>query len=202
MQRLPMRCRTNLTGARAGMRRSSARSSATAPASSPRSASSCSASGACTPLRISLPCVGTAALRKPGAAGSELASCTPCPQGTGTGLCTIHSWCFNSAFKCAQQGFQGQKSLHARLPVSAHVRQCMPHSACSLCREIRAHVAEPFWYLHVTYRAPEGQQCAFHWRRGHIFDHAVATVLYEMCVEAPLATITRVRPGHLHRTFR
>ena len=24
----------------------------------------------------------------------------------------------------------------------------------------------------------------------------------EMCVEAPLATITRVRPGHLHRTFR
>ncbi|CAK0738823.1 hypothetical protein CVIRNUC_001098 [Coccomyxa viridis] len=58
--------------------------------------------------------------------------------------------------------------------------------------EIRAHVAEPFWYIHVTYRAPEGQQCTFHWRRGHLFDHAVATVLYEMCVEAPLATITRV----------
>ncbi len=78
----------------------------------------------------------------------------------------------------------------------------MQRSACVVCREIRAHVAEPFWYIHVTYRAPEGQQCTFHWRRGHLFDHAVATVLYEMCVEAPLATITRVRPGRLHRTFR
>ena len=104
MQRLPMRCRTSLTGARAGMRRSSARSSATAPASSPRSASSCSASGARTPLRISLPCVGSAALRKPGTAGSELASCTPCPQGAGTRLCTTHSWCFNSAFSKACKG--------------------------------------------------------------------------------------------------
>ena len=61
---------------------------------------------------------------------------------------------------------------------------------------------EPFWYIHVAYRAPEGQQCTFHWRRGHLFDHAVATVLYEMCVEAPLASITRVSPAHLRSTFK
>ncbi len=52
------------------------------------------------------------------------------------------------------------------------------------CREIRAHVSEPFWYIHVMYRTPEGQQCTFSWRRGHIYDHAIATVLYENCVDA------------------
>ena len=60
------------------------------------------------------------------------------------------------------------------------------------CREIRAHIAEPFWYIHVMYRAPAGQQCTFHWRRGHIFDHPVATVLYEQCVQSPTAKITKV----------
>ena len=94
------------------------------------------------------------------------------------------------------------ENFHARSPVSPHVRRYMQHSACALCREIRAHIAEPFWYIHVTYRAPEGQQCTFHWRRGHIFDHAVATVLYEMCVEAPLATITRVSPAHFLHDFK
>ena len=63
--------------------------------------------------------------------------------------------------------------------------------AAGVAREIRAHVPEPFWYIHVSYRAPEGQACAFTWARGHIYDHAVATVLYETCVDAPLATVTR-----------
>jgi hypothetical protein len=60
-----------------------------------------------------------------------------------------------------------------------------------LCREIRSHVAEPFWFIHAAYRPPQGQACTFAWQRGHIYDHAVATVLYEACCEAPLATITK-----------
>ena len=70
----------------------------------------------------------------------------------------------------------------------------LTHQGCVLraaAREIRSHVPEPFWYIHVSYRAPEGQTCAFTWTRGHIYDHAVATALYETCVDEPLATITR-----------
>lgn len=60
------------------------------------------------------------------------------------------------------------------------------------CREIRAHVSEPFWYIYVMYRTPEGQQCTFSWRRGHIYDHVIATVLYENCVDSPKARIAKV----------
>ena len=42
------------------------------------------------------------------------------------------------------------------------------------------------------YRTPEGQQCTFSWRRGHIYDHAIATVLYENCVDSPTARIAKV----------
>lgn len=62
------------------------------------------------------------------------------------------------------------------------------------CREIRAHVSEPFWYIYVMYRTPEGQQCTFSWRRGHIYDHAIATVLYENCVDESTARIAKVGP--------
>ncbi len=61
-----------------------------------------------------------------------------------------------------------------------------------LRREIRAHISEPFWYIYVMYRTPEGQQCTFSWRRGHIYDHAIATVLYENCVDEPTARIAKV----------
>ena len=84
---------------------------------------------------------------------------------------------------------------------STHVR--IMHAVLSLtpgtppsphvCREIRAHVAERFWYIHAAYRSPEGHACAFTWQRGHIFDHAIAAVLYETCVDAPQATITKAR---------
>ena len=60
------------------------------------------------------------------------------------------------------------------------------------CREIRAHIAEPFWYIYVMYQTPEGQRCTFNWRRVHIYDHAIATVMYETCVEAPTAKIIKV----------
>ena len=60
-------------------------------------------------------------------------------------------------------------------------------------------MTESFWYIHAAYRSPEGQGCAFTWQRGHIFDHAIATILYETCVDEPLATITKARrcdPGY------
>ena len=57
-------------------------------------------------------------------------------------------------------------------------------------------MAERFWYIHMSYQAPGasgGGRCSFDWRRGRLFDHVAATVLYEVCCEDPTATILRVR---------
>ena len=62
-----------------------------------------------------------------------------------------------------------------------------------LCREIEAHVSEPFWYIHVSYKAPkEPKACDFTWDRARLFDHPAATMLYEICVENPMATVLKV----------
>ena len=58
-------------------------------------------------------------------------------------------------------------------------------------REIEAHVPEDFWHIQVTYTEADGKKCDFSWDRGRLFDHTAATILYEMCVEEPLATVTK-----------
>ena len=74
-------------------------------------------------------------------------------------------------------------------------------SECSnFHREIQSHVAERFWYIYMSYQAPAasgGERCLFEWRRGRLFDHVAATVLYEVCCEDPIATILRVRRSAL-----
>ena len=58
---------------------------------------------------------------------------------------------------------------------------------------MEAHVSEPFWYIHVSYKAPkEPRACDFTWDRGRLFDYASATMLYEICVEHPMATVLKV----------
>ena len=79
--------------------------------------------------------------------------------------------------------------------VSANYWNCGSESISPL-REIQSHVAERFWYIHMSYQAPGasgGGRCSFEWRRGRLFDHVAATVLYEVCCEDPTATILRVR---------
>lgn len=76
---------------------------------------------------------------------------------------------------------------------------------CRCCREIQSHIAEPFWYIHVSYtpaaepNEPHQQQqqqrqrsCEFKWVRGRLHDEATATVLYEACLEDPTATVMEV----------
>lgn len=67
------------------------------------------------------------------------------------------------------------------------------------CREIQAHVAEDFWYIHVSYQAQDGSGCDFQWDRERIFDLGVALVLYEACVEKPQAKVTKVDPLYFER---
>ena len=71
---------------------------------------------------------------------------------------------------------------------------CPRAQAVHARREVQAHVAEPFWAIHLEHR-PQGasaQSVHFTWDRGRLFDHAVALLFYAPCVAAPEATITRV----------
>lgn len=58
-------------------------------------------------------------------------------------------------------------------------------------REIQAHIPEDFWHIQVTHTAEDHKRTEFSWDRGRLFDHTAATVLYEMCVEEPLASVTK-----------
>ena len=67
-------------------------------------------------------------------------------------------------------------------------------------------MAEKFWSIHMSYQAPAGPagggRCQFEWRRGRLFDHVAATVLYELCCEDAVAHVLRVRfPGPMQGSF-
>ncbi|DBB17906.1 hypothetical protein WJX82_005956 [Trebouxia sp. C0006] len=59
--------------------------------------------------------------------------------------------------------------------------------------EIQAHMPEDFWHIQVTHTDQHHKKTEFSWDRGRLFDHTAATVLYEMCVEEPLASVTKVQ---------
>ncbi|KAL2241310.1 UNVERIFIED_CONTAM: DNA topoisomerase 3-alpha [Sesamum indicum] len=58
--------------------------------------------------------------------------------------------------------------------------------------EIQSHEPEEFWTINCTHNSEEGT-ATFNWMRGHLFDYTCATILYEMCVQEPTATVTNVR---------
>lgn len=67
-------------------------------------------------------------------------------------------------------------------------------------REVQSHTAEPFWYIHVAYRATQqqqqqqgsmpaagatgggkaGERCEFSWVRGRLFDQDIARLLFQV----------------------
>ncbi|CAK9183679.1 unnamed protein product [Ilex paraguariensis] len=58
--------------------------------------------------------------------------------------------------------------------------------------EIQSHEPEEFWTLNFTHNSQEGT-AIFNWMRGHLFDYTCAVIIYEMCVQDPLATVSKVR---------
>lgn len=67
--------------------------------------------------------------------------------------------------------------------------------------QVKAFVAETFWYIYLALAAPGGEdprergnekQTVFNWKRGHLFDFDVAVMLYEMVLEKPTAKVTKV----------
>ncbi|KAH9717269.1 DNA topoisomerase 3-alpha [Citrus sinensis] len=58
--------------------------------------------------------------------------------------------------------------------------------------EIQAHESEEFWTINCSHKSEEGT-ATFSWMRGHLFDYTSAVIIYEMCVQEPTATVTKVR---------
>lgn len=58
--------------------------------------------------------------------------------------------------------------------------------------EIQAHEPEEYWVINCFHTTEEGT-ANFHWMRGHMFDYSCSVMIYEMCVEEPTATVTKVR---------
>lgn len=58
--------------------------------------------------------------------------------------------------------------------------------------EIQAHEPEEFWTINCSQKSDEGI-ATFNWMRGHLFDYTCAVIIYEMCVQEPIATVTTVR---------
>ncbi|XP_022774853.1 DNA topoisomerase 3-alpha isoform X2 [Durio zibethinus] len=58
--------------------------------------------------------------------------------------------------------------------------------------EVQSHEPEEFWTINCSHRSDEGV-ATFNWMRGHLFDHTCAVIVYEMCVQEPTATVTKVR---------
>ncbi|XP_028766082.1 DNA topoisomerase 3-alpha isoform X2 [Neltuma alba] len=58
--------------------------------------------------------------------------------------------------------------------------------------EIQAHEPEEFWSINCSHKSDEGI-ASFSWMRGHLFDYTCAVIIYEMCVQEPTATVTKVR---------
>ncbi|GKB11849.1 DNA topoisomerase 3-alpha isoform X1 [Tanacetum coccineum] len=58
--------------------------------------------------------------------------------------------------------------------------------------EIQAHEPEEFWKIQCSHTTDDGT-ASFNWMRGHLFDYTCAVILYEMCVQEPIATVTEVK---------
>lgn len=58
-------------------------------------------------------------------------------------------------------------------------------------RRIQEFQAEDFWKLELSLRK-ENQKVDFLWARNHLFDQRLCAILYEKCMENPVALISSV----------
>eukprot|EP00899_Mesostigma_viride_P001798 jgi/Mesvir1/11619/Mv00025-RA.1 len=66
--------------------------------------------------------------------------------------------------------------------------------------EVKAHVAESFWSIQCSYTDTQQRVSAdFTWHRDRLFDHLVATAIYELCMEDPTATVVDVSGREVRR---
>lgn len=59
-------------------------------------------------------------------------------------------------------------------------------------------MSEPFWSIHLSYRAADGS-AEFAWQRHRLFDRDSAVLLYELCLDDPVATVLSNEGRDRHR---
>ncbi|RDL40728.1 uncharacterized protein BP5553_00707 [Venustampulla echinocandica] len=57
---------------------------------------------------------------------------------------------------------------------------------------VKNFVPEPFWGIKITHRR-DGIDVMFNWKRHHLFDRAVVIILFERCLSAKIAQVTKVQ---------
>ncbi|KAH7082299.1 DNA topoisomerase 3-beta [Paraphoma chrysanthemicola] len=56
---------------------------------------------------------------------------------------------------------------------------------------VRNFVPEPFWYIRLSH-SKSNIDVKFNWRRGHLFDRMTVTIIFERCLLAKLAKVTKM----------
>ncbi|KFY89129.1 hypothetical protein V500_05915 [Pseudogymnoascus sp. VKM F-4518 (FW-2643)] len=58
--------------------------------------------------------------------------------------------------------------------------------------KVQNFVPEPFWSIKVTHTR-DNIDATFHWNRNRLFDRAAVTILFERCLDAKIAKVTKVQ---------
>lgn len=64
--------------------------------------------------------------------------------------------------------------------------------------KVQNFVAEMFWKINVTLNR-DNATTTFHWNRTRLFDRLACLVIYEQCIENPLATVIKVTSKEVHK---
>ncbi|KAL3140647.1 hypothetical protein ABBQ32_005213 [Trebouxia sp. C0010 RCD-2024] len=107
----------------------------------------------------------------------------------GSSFTRMQTLLLQSKFDWSSQGVQDEQPMISYGPCQFPTLGLIVQRAW----EIQAHVPEDFWHIQVTHTGDDRKRCEFSWDRGRLFDHTAATLLYEMCVEEPQATVTKVQ---------
>lgn len=92
-------------------------------------------------------------------------------------------------------------SLQPMLPGAAEAKKIISYGSCQFptlgfvverYMRVRNFVPETFWSIKVTH-TKEDAKVSFNWARKHLFDRMIAVILYEQCIQARHATVTKVQ---------
>lgn len=62
-------------------------------------------------------------------------------------------------------------------------------------KQVQSFIPEPFWKIKVSHIKNE-IHADFSWKRGRLFDHTACLVIYQICLENPIAQVTDLKNKH------
>lgn len=58
---------------------------------------------------------------------------------------------------------------------------------------VKNFVPEPFWTIKVVHKKDDDARVTFNWKRVHLFDRMAVVILYERCLNAKVAKVTKMQ---------